>query len=30
MFYKGFGAEEAPYAAIRLNRLPKAIRWLKG
>ena len=29
MFYKGFGAEEAPYAAIRLNRLPRAIKWLK-
>jgi hypothetical protein len=28
-FYKGFGAAEDPYAAIRLNRLPVPLRWLK-
>jgi len=29
-FYRSFGAYEQPYAAIRLNRLPQPLRWLKG
>lgn len=29
MFYRGFGAYEQPYAAIRLNRMPGPLRWLK-
>lgn len=28
-FYSSFGASEEPYAAIRLNRLPWWLRWLK-
>jgi hypothetical protein len=28
-FYSSFGAQEEPYAAIRLNRLPWWLRWLK-
>lgn len=28
-FYSGFGAQEEPYAAIRLNRLPFYLKWLK-
>lgn len=28
-FYSSFGAREEPYAAIRLNRLPWWMRWLK-
>lgn len=29
MFYRAFGAYEQPYAAIRLNRMPGPLRWLK-
>jgi len=28
-FYRGFGAVEEKYPAIRLNRLPWWMRWLK-
>lgn len=28
-FYRSFGAYEQPYAAIKLNRLPGPLRWLK-
>lgn len=28
-FYSSFGAHEEPYAAIRLNRLPWWLRWMK-
>ena len=28
-FYKGFGAKADPYTAIRLNRLPAPLKWLK-
>lgn len=28
-FYKGFGAKADPYTAIRLNRLPATLKWLK-
>ncbi len=28
-FYRSFGAYEQPYAAIKLNRLPAPLRWLK-
>jgi hypothetical protein len=28
-FYRSYGAYEQPYAAIRLNRLPAPLRWLK-
>ncbi len=29
-FYSSFGADEEPYAAIKLNRLPWWAKWLKG
>lgn len=28
-FYEGFGAEKSHYTSVKLNRLPKPIRWLK-
>ena len=28
-FYKGFGAKKTMYASIKLNRLPRFLRWLK-
>lgn len=28
-FYKSFGAKNVPYNSIKINKLPKAIRWLK-
>ncbi|TDW95877.1 GNAT family N-acetyltransferase [Dinghuibacter silviterrae] len=28
-FYRSFGSYEQPYAAIKLNRLPAPLRWLK-
>ena len=28
-FYKGFGARRVLYPSVRMNRLPKMIRWLK-
>ena len=28
-FFKGFGAVELPYPGLRLNRLPRLLRWLK-
>ncbi|RXK62428.1 GNAT family N-acetyltransferase [Lacibacter luteus] len=28
-FYSSYGAEEERYAALRMNRLPKLLRWLK-
>ena len=29
-FFKGFGATELPYPGLRLNRLPRLLRWLKN
>jgi hypothetical protein len=29
LFYKGFGAKEEKYPAIRINRLPFYLRWMK-
>lgn len=29
LFYSGFGAKEENYAAIKLNRLPHLIKWIK-
>ena len=29
-FYSSFGAKQEPYAALRVNRLPWWMRWLKG
>ena len=29
-FYSSFGAQEEKYAAIKLNRLPWWMKWLKG
>jgi hypothetical protein len=29
-FFKGFGARELPYPGLRLNRLPRLLRWLKN
>jgi hypothetical protein len=29
-FYSSFGATEEKYAALRLNRLPWYLRWLKN
>ena len=28
-FYKSFGSENNPYPTIKLNRLPKAVKWMK-
>lgn len=28
-FYKSFGSDNYPYPSIKLNRLPKAVKWLK-
>lgn len=29
-FYKGFGGKEVNYTALKMNRLPKLLRWIKS